>query len=109
MQKTRLNYFQKQVEAYISTSLIGPWKRRSLGLISLLLGYYMGSNITVYFLQKVGQRPIVVLCMVLIIELFIRLRTFVRRNPWPLHWLVIDNIRIGSIYSVVLEAFKLGS
>ena len=34
------------ISLYLSTSLIGPWKRRSLGLISLLLGYYIGSNIT---------------------------------------------------------------
>jgi hypothetical protein len=33
----------------------------------------------------------------------------VRSDPWPLPWLALDNLRIGTIYAVVLEAFKLGS
>ena len=109
MQNTKLNDFLNAISLYLSTSLIGPWKRRSLGLISLLLGYYIGSNITAYFLQKAGQRPLVVLGMVIIVEILIRSRTRVKGNPWPLLWLAIDNIRIGSVYAVVLEAFKLGS
>ena len=109
MQNTRFTNFTDQIGAYFSRSLSGRWNRRSLGLISILLGYYLGSNVTVYFLQKIGQRPIVVLAMVIIIEILVRLRTYVSRNPWPLHWLMIDNLRIGAIYSVCLEAFKLGS
>jgi hypothetical protein len=27
----------------------------------------------------------------------------------PLPWLVVDNVRMGAVYAVVLEAFKLGS
>ncbi len=109
MQNTQLNKFQKQIGLYLSTSLIGPWKRRCLGLISLLIGYYLGSNLTAYFLEKSGQRAVVVLFMVLIIEIIIRLRNSIKSYPWPLLWLSIDNIRIGSVYAVVLEAFKLGS
>ena len=109
MQETRLNYYQRGIGAYLSNSLIGPWRRRCVGLLSLLLGYYLGSNITVYFLQRIGQRPFVVFAMALIIEIFVRLRSRVNVKPWPLYWLAIDNIRIGSVYSVVLEAFKLGS
>jgi len=33
----------------------------------------------------------------------------VRSVPSPLPWLALDNLRIGTIYAVVLEAFKLGS
>ena len=109
MQKTRFNNFQDLIGVYLSTSFIGPWKRRSIGLISLLIGYYLGSNLTVYFLQSIGQRAIVSFIMFLIIELLIRVRTNVNKFPLPIYWLAIDNIRIGSIFSVVLEAFKLGS
>ncbi len=100
---------QSGIGNYLSTALIGPWKRRSLGLISLLVGFYIGSNLTVYFLNTIRQRPIVVFIMFLLIELMVRMRTRVKKVPYPLYWLAIDNIRIGTIYSVVLEAFKLGS
>ena len=109
MQQTRLNNFLNRLGIYLSTSFLGPWRRRCIGLISLLFGYYLGSNLTVYFLQEVGQRPLVVLVMFILIELLIRIRSRVNKFPWPLHWLAIDNLRIGTVYSVVLEAFKLGS
>ena len=78
-------------------------------MISLLFGYFVGSNLTVYFLERTGQRPLVVFSMVLIVEILIRLRSRVKRFPWPLYMLALDNMRIGAVYSVVLEAFKLGS
>ena len=109
LQNTQLEKFQKKLSFLFGSSLYGSWRRRSIGLLSLLVGYYLGSNATMYYLQKIGQRPIVVLVMVIIIELLIRLRSYVNKTPWPLHWLIIDNLRIGSIYSVCLEAFKLGS
>ncbi len=109
MQNTRFNKYQSQFSQYLSSSFIGPWKRRSIAIISLLFGYYLGSNLTVYFLQTVGQRAFVASFMVILIEVLIRLRSNISKKPWPLHWLAIDNLRIGSVYSVVLEAFKLGS
>ena len=50
-----------------------------------------------------------VLVMVLVIEVAVRLRTRVESDPWPLKWLAIDNLRLGVVYAVVLEAYKLGS
>ena len=109
LQETRLDKLQRKISNFFADALVGPWKRRSLGLISLLLGFYIGSNLTVYYLQKIGQRPIVVLFMVIIIEVLVRFRSTVKNPNWPLHWLVLDNLRIGAVYAVVLEAFKLGS
>ena len=109
LQNTRFNQFQEKIGEYLSTSIVGPWSRRSITLISLLLGYYLGSNLTVYFLQVFRHRTLVVLFMVILIEILIRLRTNVSRTPWPISWLAIDNVRIGAVYSVCLEAFKLGS
>ena len=109
MQQTKFNKLIVQLLDYFAISITGPWKRRSLGLISLLLGFYLGSNITVYFLERIGQRPFVVFSLFIIIEIITRIRSNVKAIIWPLHWLAIDNIRIGLIYSIVLEAFKLGS
>ena len=109
MQNTKLNQRQKEFGDFFSTARGGPWSRRSLGLISLLLGFYLGSNLTVYYLQKTGQRSLVAIVMVIAIELLVRLRSEVKSKLWPLHWVALDNLRVGAVYAVVLEAFKLGS
>ena len=46
-----------------------------------------------------------------IVELLIRLRSNVVRTstPVPLFWQIVDNLRIGLVYAIVLEAFKVGS
>ena len=81
-----------------------------VGVLSLLIGFIIGSNVTMYWFQRSGQnRPAAVLAMVVILEVMVRLRSNVRREPWPLSWLALDNLRIGTVYAVVLEAFKLGS
>ncbi len=107
---TRFDRLQRRVGAHLSQALIGPWRRRSVGLLSLLFGFIVGSNVTMYWFQKSGQqRPFAVFVMVLVLEILVRLRSRVRINQWPLGWLALDNFRIGTVYAVVFEAFKLGS
>ena len=107
---TRYEQFQRRIGVQLTRALTGSWRRRSLGFLSLLLGFMLGSNFTMYWFQQVDQqRPFVVLSMVFVIELLVRARTYVKREPWPIGWLAIDNIRIGAVFSVVFEAFKLGS
>ncbi|HGY5532560.1 MAG: DUF565 domain-containing protein [Prochlorococcus sp.] len=109
LQNTRLARFQRQLWDHLSQGWFGPWRRRSVALISLLLGFYLGTNLTSYYLQKLDMRPLVVLVMVVIVELLVFLRSRVVTEPWPLRWLALDNLRLGAVYAVVLEAFKLGS
>ena len=45
----------------------------------------------------------------LLLELVVRLRTRLAGDRPPLGWVIADNLRVGLVYSVVLEAFKLGS
>jgi hypothetical protein len=49
------------------------------------------------------------LVTMLVIELLVRLRSRWVSGVVPLPWLVVDNVRMGAVYAVVLEAFKLGS
>ena len=109
LQLTRYERLQRQLGHQIRPAFVGPWRRRSIGALALLFGFFIGSNFTTYYLEKIGQRPLVVLAMVLVIELAVRLRTRVEADPWPLKWLAIDNLRLGIVYAVVLEAYKLGS
>ena len=78
-------------------------------VLALLLGFYAGENITALWLERVGQRPVVVLLLVVLLELVVRLRTRLVGERPGLGWILIDNLRLGVVYAVVLEAFKLGS
>lgn len=93
----------------------GGWRRTSAQLLALLLGFYAAGNITSYVLVVFpGGRPGMVLALVLLLELIVRLRTAtlgarVSGQPLPFAWVLLDSARLGLVYAVVLEAFKVGT
>ncbi len=109
LQKTRLDGFQRKLSVSLSESWIGPWKKVSFSLISLLSGFYLANNLTIYYLQKLEPRPLIVLGIVLIVECMVRLRSIVKIKTWSTFWIAFDNFRLGVVYAFALEAFKLGS
>lgn len=90
--------------------LRGNWRHRSAVLLALLVGFYLGGNLTSFVLMRFpGGRPLMVLSLVVLLELVVRVRgRWLRGDPGP-GWLIADNLRIGFVYSIVLEAFKLGT
>ena len=108
-QSTRLENLLGRLNRQLSGGWQGPWRRRSLLLLALLVGMYLGNNLTSLWLASFGVRPAVVLAMVLGLELIVRLRSRTVVDPVPLAWGVCDNLRIGLVYAVVFEAFKVGS
>jgi hypothetical protein len=109
LQRTRFDRLQRRLGDQLLWGFRGSWRRRSLSVLALLLGFYAGENITALWLERVGQRPVVVLLLVLLLEALVRLRTRVVSEQPGLGWVIADNLRIGLVYAVVLEAFKLGS
>ncbi|MFM7652830.1 MAG: DUF565 domain-containing protein [Vulcanococcus sp.] len=108
-QATRYERLQQRLGDQLLGIFRGSWRRRSLAALALLGGFYGGQNITTLWLERIGLRPPVVLAMVLLIELVVRLRTRLVGERLSLGWLMLDNLRIGVMYALVLEAFKLGS
>lgn len=110
LQQTRYNRLQLTLGQALAGLIGRNWRQTSLLLLSLLLGYYIGTNVTVYVNALIpGGRPAAVLLMVLVVEILIRLRSrFVQSRP-SLPWLMTDNVRLGAVYAVVLEAFKVGT
>ena len=108
-QSTRLEALLARLNRQLLGGWQGPWRRRSLLLLALLFGMYLGNNITSFWLASFGTRPAVVLAMVLGLEVIVRLRSRWVRDPVPLAWSLCDNLRIGLVYAVVFEAFKVGS
>jgi hypothetical protein len=109
LQPTRFDGLQRRLGGFLLGGFRGSWRRRSLAVLALLLGFYAGENITALWLERVGQRPLVVLLLVLLLELVVRLRTRLVGGRPGLGWILTDNLRLGVVYAVVLEAFKLGS
>jgi hypothetical protein len=109
VQATRFQRLLERGNALALDGFRGSWRRRSLALLSLLLGIYSGNNLTAVLLYWIRPRPLVVLLVVVVIELIVRVRSHWLKGEPSLGWVICDNLRLGLVYAVVLEAFKLGS
>ncbi|MCT0249700.1 DUF565 domain-containing protein [Synechococcus sp. CS-205] len=109
VQSTRLEQALESSARTAWSGWRGSWRHRSLSLLALLLGLFAGNNVTAFVSYLVGPRPLVVLLLVVLVELLVRLRSHWVRGEPSLGWRLCDNLRIGVVYAVVLEGFKLGS
>ena len=115
MQRTRLNSLVTITGDRLELLFSNPWRRISLNLISILLGFFMGSAIV----TTAGQRAVWDVPAAVILFAFTELTSMVvyrgRRNKnspptrRSLYTDVLNLFKIGLIYSLFLEAFKLGS
>ncbi len=107
--RTNFDYFVTSISTLFSQNFLGPWSLRSIGILSLLLGFYMASTLTSYFLVVLEHRILTVFLMLIFLELSVRLRNSLLLKKKYLTTRALDNLRLGITYAVVLEAFKLGS
>jgi Protein of unknown function (DUF565) len=123
MQNTRLSNFLGFVAINVRLWLANPWRRFSLWLICLLFGNFLGSVITLMAGQA-AQFDIWAAALLLAGTEAIAWLTYRRRGGfWQLgaspstmpsdlgNWTLdlLNALRIGVIYSMFVEAFKLGS
>ena len=109
-QPTRFEIVVGQLGRSLQAQVGRSWRGASLVMLGLLIGYWVGQNLTaLWLLAAPGGRPGAVLGILVLIEVSLRLRSrWLKGDPGP-GWVVVDNLRIGLTYAVVLEAFKLGS
>ena len=108
MQKTKFSKINQQFNELLFGFLSSSWKSKSINIIFVLTGYFLFSNFVTKFISEGRQELIMVPILILIIELFIRIRPSANSSLFNL-WSIVDKARIGATYAVVLEAFKLGS
>lgn len=109
-QRTRLQRLERRLGGTLLGQLSRSWRRASLTLLGLLVGFYLAQNLTTLLLIHMpGGRPGGVLLFVLLCEVLVRLRTRFLSDPPGLGWVITDNLRLGATYALVLEAFKLGT
>ena len=117
MQRTRLNTLVEITGDRLELLFNNPWRRISLSLISVLLGFFMGSAlVTTAGQAAIWDMPVAALVFAFteLISKFVygrfsRRSDKVKSNRRSLYLDVLNLFKVGLIYSLFLEAFKLGS
>ena len=106
MQKTKFREFIDSLIFIINPIISDSWSKRSLLLLSLLFGFYFTNSFLSFLLDKSVNTIFLAIIILLIMELVIR-SYLIAKLTIPV--MIINNIRIGSTYALILEAYKLGS
>ena len=108
MQKTKFSKINDQFNNLLFGFLSSSWKSKSINVISVLTGYFLFANFATKFISEGKNELIMVPIIIVFIEIIIRIKPYASSKFYYL-WTVVDKLRIGAIYAVILEAFKLGS
>ena len=114
MQQTRLNSLISTAATQIELLFNNPWRRISLSIISILMGFFMGSAIITSAGQDAAWDVTGAGILVIFSELSSKL-VYGRNNQRSvamrrsLFMDMLNLFKIGVMYSLFLEAFKLGS
>jgi len=103
--------FQLKIVENIQTFSIwakNPWRRYSLSLIILLIGYFLGSSLGMVSAVVELMDPVAAFLSVVFIEILIVLRRnfrFDRKKKFLV--LLLDSLRLGLFYGFFTESLKL--
>ena len=103
--------FQLKVVENIQTLSIwasNPWRRYSISIITLLIGYFLGSSLGMVSAVVELMDPVAAFLSVVFIEILIVLRRnirFERKKKFLL--LLLDSFRLGLFYGFFTESLKL--
>ena len=108
MQKTNFSKITYQLNNLLFGFLSDSWRSKSVNLISVLTGYFLFANFITKFISEGRNELVMVPIIIVFIEILIRIKPSSKSRIYNL-WSVLDKLRIGAIYAIILEAFKLGS
>ena len=108
MQKTNFSRIIYQLNKLFFGFLNDTWKSKSISIISLLAGYFLFANFLTKFISEGKNELIMVPIIIFFIEIIIRIKPSSSSKFYDI-WSSVDKLRIGAIYAIILEAFKLGS
>ena len=107
-QKTK---FQLKIVENIQTLSIwakNPWRRYSISLITLLIGYFIGSSLGMVSAVVELMDPVAAFLSVVLIEILIVLRrNFKSEKKKKFLVLFLDSLRLGLFYGFFTESLKL--
>ena len=103
--------FQLKVVENIQTLTFwasNPWRRYSISIITLLIGYFLGSSLGMVSAVVELMDPVAAFLSVIFIEVLIVLRRnfrFERKKKFLV--LLLDSLRLGLFYGFFTESLKL--
>ena len=106
----RTNFQLKIVENIKTLSIWAnnPWRRYSISLIILLIGYFFGSSLGMVSAVLELMDPVAAFFSIIFIELLIILRrNFRLERKKKFLLLLLDSFRIGLFYGFFTESLKL--
>jgi hypothetical protein len=109
--KPQKTNFQLKIVENIQTLSIwadNPWRRYSIFLIIILIGYFLGSSLGMVSAVVELMDPVAAFLSVVFIEILIVLRRnfrFDRKKKFLL--LLLDSLRLGIFYGFFTESLKL--
>jgi hypothetical protein len=107
-QNTRFQTRIAEAGARLSEWSLNPWRKLSLLVLTFLLSFFIGVGLgTISGALDLMDLVAAVIC-VLVLELSVRARGVLRRaegDRLPLH--LLDMARMGLLYGLLLEGFKL--
>ena len=108
MQKTNFSRITYRLNNLFFGFLSDTWRSKSISLISVLSGYFLFANFLTKFISEGKNELIMFPIIIIFIEIIIIIKPAASSKFYYL-WTVVDKLRIGGVYAVILEAFKLGS
>ena len=112
MQRTRLNTLIERTGTGFTQFFSNPWRRISLSLLGLLFGFFVGAAVSTTAGQDAQWDVLGAALLLLFTELtsrFVYAKKVNSSNPRSLWIEILNCFKLGIIYSLFLEAFKLGS
>ena len=107
-QNTRFQTSIAEAGARLSEWTLNPWRKLSLLVLTFLLSFLIGVGLGSITGALDLMDLVAALICVLVLELSIRARGVLRRGQGdrlPLH--LVDMARMGLLYGLLLEGFKL--
>tara|TARA_Y100000589_G_scaffold284773_1_gene283878 strand:+ start:706 stop:1032 length:327 start_codon:yes stop_codon:yes gene_type:complete len=108
MQKTRFTIFFDSLNLVFFGFLRSSWRDKAFNLLSILFGYFLFANFITKFISEGKNELIMIPVIIILFEIIIRVKPLKKSNIYLL-WIFLDKVRIGGVYALILEAFKLGS
>ena len=107
-QKTKFQLIIVENIETLSSWANNPWRRYSISIITLLIGYFLGSSLGMVSAVVEIMDPVAAFLSVVFIEMLVFLRRNFRfeRNKKFLV-LLLDSIRLGLFYGFFTESLKL--
>jgi len=103
--------FQLKVVENIQTISVwaeNPWRRYSISLITLLIGYFLGSSLGMVSAVVELMDPVAAFLSVVFIEILIVFRRNLRfEKKKKFLVLLLDSLRLGLFYGFFTESLKL--